>query len=786
MKTLGLVHTPRVGTTQIGSFNFNSLCKLNDGTILGASESGLYEIDKFDSDDGTPISALAEWPRTDFGVANQKRLKKIHLGLEAEETLKFSWAIDESAWQDSVLQGIGMSGESLGSNLVSNGDMEIGSPPTGWSVTNCTISAETITVYGGSQSLRVTRGTQGICYQLVTGLTPGNVYKVACKGYQLSGQGSVWLALGLTSASTWLSKNIGLGFNDAWGDLELYFTAPSNQIYVRLVIGGTTGQYGLFDNVSLSEVTLGQASKGFSVPGSRGLKGRYIRAKVENINGADFSIDSIDALVSILAKRMGTSRFFRPWLAESLPVVTISSGQCTEQTFTQWEEFASQPEVTVADHKITFELVPGDVFYMLGRNVDRPSPQFGDFNIWFLFKYTRWDDIWNSFTVIFWQGYTNDLIYLYFWPYPSEGTLSVTIEEDWDQAAGGQSPWYQDTTPIQLSINTEYRIHFYRVGRTVTIEVYNNTTGALVGTDNFDCLFHGHYCYFDIWESGFYASDLISCTCEHMYACFGVNPTIFKMLTINSYGYTSSSETASPTLKTCYFAGNAFIQCSEVNLTNYIGGKVILEDSTGKIVKGYIKEADEAESYGSEIIINGTMEADSDWVNFNTPPIQERSSEQAHGGTYSRKFTANSQYDGMMSAANFSLTEGKLYMITNWLYGDGTNKVVFKLRRVSPSVSFHSPLTVDDSGYAWPAVWTGEQWYVTILTTGTNYRIEIFTGTGVAAGVFYADDLSLKEVLHAGTDGVHIVSSLGGTTREFESIESGFDFNDVAKLTILS
>lgn len=177
MHTLGLVHTPRVGTTQVGDLNFNSLCRLEDGTIIGASESGICEIDQFDSDNGSPIYSLAELSRTDLGVPNQKRLRRMHIGLEASGLLEFSWAFDESSWETALLEGEG----------------------------------------------------------------------------------------------------------------------------------------------------LNQKSQGLVVPGSRILKGRYLRVRIENVNGADFSIDSIDALISILARRKGRSRFFKPWLSEILPMLTISA-----------------------------------------------------------------------------------------------------------------------------------------------------------------------------------------------------------------------------------------------------------------------------------------------------------------------------------------------------------------------------------------------------------------------------------------------------------------------------
>lgn len=44
---------------------------------------------------------------------------------------------------------------------------------------------------------------------------------------------------------------------------------------------------------------------------------------------------------------------------------------------------------------------------------------------------------------------------------------------------------------------------------------------------------------------------------------------------------------------------------------------------------------------GAELLTNGTMEADANWASSASPILNERSSEQARSGTYSRKITGN-------------------------------------------------------------------------------------------------------------------------------------------------
>ena len=46
-----------------------------------------------------------------------------------------------------------------------------------------------------------------------------------------------------------------------------------------------------------------QQQEGMVVPVGRSMKGRYIEVRIENFSGADFSLDAIDLMVTILTKQ---------------------------------------------------------------------------------------------------------------------------------------------------------------------------------------------------------------------------------------------------------------------------------------------------------------------------------------------------------------------------------------------------------------------------------------------------------------------------------------------------
>jgi hypothetical protein len=69
----------------------------------------------------------------------------------------------------------------------------------------------------------------------------------------------------------------------------------------------------------------------------------------------------------------------------------------------------------------------------------------------------------------------------------------------------------------------------------------------------------------------------------------------------------------------------------------------------------------------SDLVTNGNMELTTGWTDYNSPTSNERSSEQAHGGTYSRKLvTTGASNQGCSQTLSGSI--GKWYQISGWYY----------------------------------------------------------------------------------------------------------------------
>jgi len=70
------------------NFPFNSFCKMPDGTYIGASDTlGLCTIGGT-TDNGVAISSVFEPIRTDFGLSNPKRIRRLYLTFEATKGKK--------------------------------------------------------------------------------------------------------------------------------------------------------------------------------------------------------------------------------------------------------------------------------------------------------------------------------------------------------------------------------------------------------------------------------------------------------------------------------------------------------------------------------------------------------------------------------------------------------------------------------------------------------------------------------------------------------------------------
>lgn len=146
--------------------------------------------------------------------------------------------------------------------------------------------------------------------------------------------------------------------------------------------------------------------------------------------------------------------------------------------------------------------------------------------------------------------------------------------------------------------------------------------------------------------------------------------------------------------------GVALITNPSVNLALLAGlsVKITLTDA-GKTLVGWIKGAGAGETY-NELITNGDMELDASWSNYDSPPTNARSNEQAHGGTYSRKIITDAAGEGIYQAGE-SISIGQLFKYSAWGYA-ASNRFYFApygSALLFPSKTFTAAVWTQHSGY---------------------------------------------------------------------------------------
>ena len=98
---LGLaLNLSNAAPSQYSGFDMDSMCIFN-GVCLGANENGIFTLFDADEDyyvdasDHTDISAYFQLAISDLGIPNQKRIRAMYFGYEADGSLQATIQMDE-------------------------------------------------------------------------------------------------------------------------------------------------------------------------------------------------------------------------------------------------------------------------------------------------------------------------------------------------------------------------------------------------------------------------------------------------------------------------------------------------------------------------------------------------------------------------------------------------------------------------------------------------------------------------------------------------------------------
>ena len=204
-------------------------------------------------------------------------------------------------------------------------------------------------------------------------------------------------------------------------------------------------------------------------------------------------------------------------------------------------------------------------------------------------------------------------------------------------------------------------------------------------------------------------------------------------------------------------SGTTFVDFSASDtLTPYINGKLTLTDSAGKKATGYIKAAGSSETLSDELL--------DAWTNSATAPFETWT---VSGTDITQAINTDDTYGVGYKDITALTPAGKLYKVVNSSYTLNSGG--------APVLSLSA---------------TGYNAIITLTKGGTTYgcatsavKYLSIDGRYNPASNFALTGTSLKQVTAPSATGVTITSTPGGTTYNWASIESGFNYNDSAGYT---
>lgn len=271
----------------------------------------------------------------------------------------------------------------------------------------------------------------------------------------------------------------------------------------------------------------------------------------------------------------------------------------------------------------------------------------------------------------------------------------------------------------------------------------------------------------------FYIYDLISVTHVGLFVGWGDGETtIFDLPGKSTSGHTIYIDGTAITLTDAGITdtvaladirlsladGTAFVDFSEAGtLTPYLNHKLTITDSAGKKATGYIKAAGTGETLGDELVSDTPFDSAGDWT--------AGASWVVSGGVATA--TASGGGTLLRNTSGAAITYKALYKV-----------VINVASRTAGAVAIRYPYP----GYYQQITAAAEytEYICDTVSAGTN-KPGIVSVTDTFSGT--VTSMSVKQVLTPSATGVTITSTPGGTTYNWASIESGFNYNDASGYT---
>ena len=232
--------------------------------------------------------------------------------------------------------------------------------------------------------------------------------------------------------------------------------------------------------------------------------------------------------------------------------------------------------------------------------------------------------------------------------------------------------------------------------------------------------------------------------------------------------------------------GDATIRSSATDFSGQTGKYIVAYDGTNdKYAFAYGHGADDAEALGSELVANwdflsGTTSWNSSDCVLDINTYEGR--DDICRTTVSSADTVYVYQDNIFTAGNGRLYK---YSLDYFIPSENTNVNDFEIR-----YNF-SQFDMINSDARTLGSWQTLNFYFNPLNATANelyfYLLRSGTHEGLNVGdVIYVDFISVKETSALGTDALQLRSTVDGSTRNWASIESGFDPNKISRIEVFN
>lgn len=138
----------------------------------------------------------------------------------------------------------------VGAELLANGDMEIGDPPTGYTASGTSVLTRSIDAYAGTYAFGIERGSGNIAATITATATNGAWLRLSAFAKLVSG-----VSAGITGDELAI-KPIATHSLSGYAPVAFTDRAAVTTIYLYLLVTNTAGSQALFDNASIVPLTL--------------------------------------------------------------------------------------------------------------------------------------------------------------------------------------------------------------------------------------------------------------------------------------------------------------------------------------------------------------------------------------------------------------------------------------------------------------------------------------------------------------------------------------------------